>query len=83
MDGEDGELTMEARDAFQKLCNDTWERANSRCCHDMLVDHTKERRFDLDRWERQSEAVGAQLAMQKRDYEADVKAFLAGSHVDG
>ena len=83
MDGEDGESTMAAHTAFENLCKDTWEQANCQCCNWMLVDHMEERRFDLDRRERQSEAVGTQLAMQKRAYEADVKAFLAGSHVDG
>ena len=83
MDGGDGDSTMAAHTAFQNLCKDTWEQANCQCCNWMLADHTEERRFDLDRRERQSEAVGTQLAIQKRDYEVDVKAFLAGSHVDG
>ena len=83
MDGEDGELTMGTQDEFQTLCKNTWDRVNSQCCHDKLVDHTEERRFDLSYRERQSEAVGVQLAMQKRDHEARVNAFHAGSQVDG
>ena len=83
MDGEDGELTMAARDAFQTLCNDTWEQANRQCCNEMLVDHTEGSRFDLECRVRQSEAVGTQLAMQRETYEAVVKAFLDDSRVDG
>ena len=82
MDGEDGDSTMAAHTACQNLCKDTWEQANCQCCNWMLVDHMEERRFDLDREERESEAVGTQLTMQERDYEVAVKAFLADSHVD-
>ena len=83
MDGEDGEAATAARDAFQTLCNDTCERANFQCCHDMLVDHTEERRFDRSYRERQSEAVGTQLAKEREQHEPIVKAFVADSHVDG
>ena len=42
----------------------------------------EERHFDLDREKHESEAVDTPLTMQERDYEVDVKAFLASSHVD-
>ena len=70
-DSQNGELTMAIRDALHKLCNDTWDRVNTQCCHDMLVDHTKQKRFELDHRQQQAEAVGNQLAMQKREHEAD------------
>ena len=83
MDGEDGELTMGTRDVFQRLCKDTWDRVNSQCCHNNLVDHTEEWRFDRSCRERHSKAIGVQLAMQKSEHEARAKAVHAGSHVDG
>ena len=83
MDGEDHEVAMVTRDAFQTLCNDTWGQANRQCCNEVLVDHTEGSRFDLNCRVRQSEAVGTQLAKERETHEAAVKAFLDDSHVDG
>ena len=82
MDGEDGDSTMAAHTACQNLCKDAWEQANCQRYNWLLIDHMKERHFDLDREKHESEAVDTQLTMQERDYEVDVKAFLASSHVD-
>ena len=83
MDGEDHEVAMVTRDAFQTLCNDTWGQANRQCCNEVLVDHTEGSRFDLNCRVRQSEAVGTQLAKEREKHEPIVKAFLDDSHVDG
>ena len=84
MDSEDDEKAIQKCEEFQSLCKDTWEEVNRECFNKELVDHTGERPFlHLDCRSRQAQAVGTQLAEERKEHEQNVKAFLGDSHVDG